>query len=149
VVQRQRFFLLVLLGAPEAFGFLLQPRDVALQILDPRGGFVELLLPRQHLRFHLPQLALECQRAAGSFPAAAHGVAVITDSIGQQEIEIRVLEREALRGSAVGGHKALREAPQALDVGTGEPVGETKHLAEPCGYARRLIHRRRGRAPVG
>jgi hypothetical protein len=57
-------------------------------------------------RPQLARFALHGQRTAGGLLAAGHGVAVIAEAVGGQEVEVRIAGGQALGGRAVLGHEA-------------------------------------------
>ena len=90
VIERQRFLLAAIAAARAgASRSSVESGDFAIQLLQPRGRLVHALAawlatsPVSSRSF-----ALQRQRTAAGLLAAADGMAVIADAIGQQEIEI-------------------------------------------------------------
>ena len=101
MIERERFFFLLLLGGAEALHLLGQRGHFLVQFVDARlgGGDSGLLL--LHQPGQLAQFALERQRTSAGLLPAGDRVAVITDAIGQQEIGIGPGGGEALRGFTI------------------------------------------------
>jgi hypothetical protein len=62
-------------------------------------------------------------------------VAVVANAIGQQKEEVRIGDRQALRGGAVVGQEAEGDARQQVHGAILETVGEAQGFAEPRGDA--------------
>ena len=87
-------------------------------------SWLQPIQPRHHARRaplwracqrhrQLARFALHGQRAGAGFLAAGHGVAVVADAVGQQEIEVRIADRQALRRGAVFRQETQRDAAAA------------------------------------
>ena len=73
---------------------------------------------------------------AGRFLAAGHGLAVIADAVGQQEIEVRIADRQRCAASArSSAMKQCRQARQQIDGAIPEAIGEAQRIAEARGDA--------------
>ena len=114
VIQRQRFFLLALLQRPQAFQILAEPGDLALQLIQRRRGAFHRALLHLHFAGQLAQFALQRQRTAARFLAAADGVAVIADAIRQQEEKFRMLHGQPLRRRAILRQETMRQARKQI-----------------------------------
>ena len=69
-----------------------------------------LQLHRQFARF-----ALHRQRSRARLLTAGHRVAVVADAVGQQEIQVRIGHREALRRGAIFRQETQRDPRQQVD----------------------------------
>ena len=63
---------------------------------------------------YFAKLALQSQRTAAGFLAAADRMAVIADAVGQQEVRVRILQRKSLRGRTILGDVAARQTRQQI-----------------------------------
>ena len=101
-----------------------------------RLGTVEFALPRLQLRAHFAQFPLESERTASGLLSATYGVAVVADAIGKKEIDVRILQGQALRGRAILGEKAAREAGKQFGGRVRQAVGEPQNAAQTADDSR-------------
>ncbi len=113
VIQRHAVLLARLLQRPQPFQFRFQPEDLLVQAFLPRQLLLQLRLPPLQLHRQFARLALHGQRTGARFLAARHRVAVIADAVRQQEIQMRIRYRQALRRLPVFGQEAQRERAAA------------------------------------
>src|SRR5262245_29024693 len=85
------------------------------------------------LRNELAQLAFQRQRTAAGLAPTAHGVAVITDAVGQQEVGIGVFDGEPLRGLPICDQEATSQSRQQSFGCSSQTVGEANDVRKPPG----------------
>ena len=135
VVERDPVLLARLLQGAQALQFGFEPDDLLVEHVQPREHLVERALAAAQAHGELARFALHGQRPGAGLLAAGDGVAVVADAIGQQEVEVRVADREALRGGAVVGQEAEADARHQVDGAVLEAVGQAQRIAEPRGDA--------------
>ena len=123
VVEGEGFALFLLLFLTEDFLFFGEAGDTAFELFDLGGGAFELALALGDEAGDLAEFALEGQGTGAGFAAARDGVAVVADAVGQEEINVGVLEGEALGGGAVLDEIATGQTGQKFRGGLSEPVG--------------------------
>jgi len=130
VIERERFAFFTLLTAAERFELGGQSLAFALEVHEQFVRLVDGALFCRRLAGELAQFALERQGTGAGLASTRHRVAVIADAVGEQEVVIRILRGEALRGLPVFGDEAARQARQQRGWRRGEPVGHPDHVGE-------------------
>ena len=129
-IERDGFLLAGLLQNAQPFQFLLQSLRVAMQLVLPgnlpgQGRFLLL-----QLRCELAHLALQHQRPTGLLAASGQHAAVVTLSIGEQEISLRMRFRQIARLLRIRRKIAARKLGQQSPHLTGEPVREVHQIGQ-------------------
>ena len=149
MLQRHAVFLARLLHRAQPFQFGLQADDFLADAVEKRHLKVERLLPSGQGYRQLAGFALHGQWAGARFLSARHGVAVVTDAVRHQEIQVRIGRREPLRRGAVFRQEAQRKPRQQVHRAIAEPVGETQRFAQPRGDPCLRPYGRLGQMRVG
>lgn len=122
VFEREGVLLLVLLKGAEALHVFGEVGDLGFEIGQEGGRLLDLGLLLVMGGGQFAELALEGERAGAGLLAAADGVPVVGDAFGQQEVEVRVLQGEALGRFAILDQEAAGETGNELGRGLGEAV---------------------------
>ena len=135
VIEGHAVLLAGLLQGAQTLQFGFQPGDFLLDAFQHGAAVGQSLLAGLQLDAEFAGFALHGQRAGPRFLASGDRLAVIADAVGKQEIEVRIGHRETLRGGAVLGEEAQRDARQQVDGAVAEAVGEPQRVAEARGDA--------------
>ena len=122
-----------LLQGAQALQFGLEADDLLRQSVEAGQHLIERRLAALQLHREFAGLALHGQRTGPALLAAGHGLAVIAGAVGQEEIEVRIADRQALGGGAVLGQKTHGDARHQVDGAILEAVGEAERIAEARG----------------
>ncbi len=119
VIERQRVFLAGLLQSAQPLQFGFQPADFMIERIQARDLLFELAFARRQRSGQLAELALHYEGTTGGLLATGERAAVITQAVGQQEIEIRILLRQPLCIGAILGDAAVCQARQQVERAIG------------------------------
>ncbi len=135
MVEGDAIFFARLLQRAQTLEVGFETGDLLHQRFQVAGLFVEraLLLGKQ--RGQLTHFAFHRERTRAGLLAAGYGVAVVTDSVGEEKVKVRIANGQTLRGGAVFGQEAERDARQQVCGTIAESVGELQGIAQAAGDA--------------
>src|ERR1019366_1152447 len=130
MIQRDTVLFARLLQGAQALQLGLEAGDLLGEAVEPNQHFIEGGLPRLERYRQFAGFAFHGERPGAALLAAGDGQAVIAGAIGEQEVEVRIADGEALGGDAVFGQETQGDARHKVDGSVLESVGKAEGIAE-------------------